>query len=224
MEKLLKYKIFETYEKTGGDPPAKKVSDKEINDKIKEIIANVLKAKQYFMLLQDTADNVYKMLENALPPNAADFLSTLMDKDDVLASVFEDILTILEEQDGITEIDELCASLKNLEQYTEGNMDNILSGKGGDIFIKNDEDEEEFEEDGDDDSKEQFIPPAPPKTITPLPASFGTGETQLKRKGAESRYIVCPDCDGTGEDQPGLECPLCNGTGKTENPNFKKKS
>ena len=69
---------------------------KEINDKIKEIIANVLKAKQYFMLLQDTADNVYKMLENALPPNAADFLSTLMDKDDVLASVFEDILTIID--------------------------------------------------------------------------------------------------------------------------------
>ena len=39
---------------------------------------------------------------------------------------------------------------------------------------------------------------------------------------SEIRYEVCPDCDGTGLDEDGLNCPTCDGHGSIEIENDKK--
>ena len=219
-----KLRTYENYEKTGSDTPKKgNISNDDMNAKIKEIVDNVLKAKQYFMMLQDTADTVYEMLEKAIPPNAEAFLTALGEKDDILTSLFEDLIGIIEEQQATTEIDEICRTLKNMYEYTEDNMDDILSGDGGEIWSDGFEEEED---DGEDDSKDQFVSPVPPViTKPPVKPVLDVPESQLKRKSGESKYIVCPDCEGSGisEENELEDCATCYGAGKVENPNLKKK-
>ncbi len=174
MEKFRKLKTFENYEKAGGDakPKTDKVSDEVINNKIKEVVANILKTKEYFMLLQDTAEHVYEMIEKQIPPNVDAFSNSLNDKDEMLGGLVDDLLDLLDNSNTLTELDEIVMVLRNIDQYTEDNMDNILKGLG--------DDDEDDDDDDDDGNGDEHI----------CPKCEGTGENK--------RGIECDACNGTG--------------------------
>lgn len=162
MEKFKKLKTFENYEKTGGEikatPKIDKVSDEVINNKIKEVVANILKTKEYFMLLQDTAEHVYKMIEKQIPSNVNAFSNSLNEKNKMLGELVDDLLDLLDNSNTLVELNEIVMVLRNIDQYTEDNMDNILKGLGDD--------------DDDDDDDDEYI----------CPKCDGTGED---KKGIE---------------------------------------
>lgn len=173
-----KIKTFENYESAGGNPPKKELSDAEINEKIKEIVSNVIKCKQYFELLQDTAEHVYTMLEKQLPPNSDAFISTLQGKDSLLSELMEALVDILDNSSTLTELDEITMNIRNLDKYTEDNMDAILSGK---MDLLDDDDDL----DGDDD--DEFVCP------------------KCKGYGEDKNGVECDACDGSGYKKETLE-------------------
>jgi hypothetical protein len=174
MEKFRKIKTFESYEKAGNLtalPANPEPSSDEINNRIKEIITNILKTKQYIMLLQDTAENVFEMLEKQIPPNKEAFVNTLYEKDQFLAELVEQVCDMLDNSNTLQELDEMVMTIKNLDQYTDDNMDDILSGNAALL----DDDYEDEDEDEDEHM---------------CPKCEGTGENE---DGVE-----CDVCDGTG--------------------------
>ena len=104
MEKL---KTFENYEKTGNPTAKPEISDEVVNNKIKEVISNILKTKEYFMLLQDTADHVYDMMKKQIPPNVEAFTNTLSEKDDMLGGLVDELIDLLDNSNTLTELDEI---------------------------------------------------------------------------------------------------------------------
>ena len=206
MRKLLKLKTFENYEKTGDSPP---ISDDEINTKIKEVISNMLKAKLYFEMLQDTVNHVYEMLEKQIPPNKVAFQNTISSKDSVLAGILEDLIEIFENQDAVTEVDEIVSILRNLDEYTADNMDNILSG----------EEEEEDDDDDEGDDGDEYVEHMKPPKVDKKANAFDDSkeqhpDSQLKRKDkSQEKTMVCPKCEGKGENDKGIECDKCAGSG-----------
>ncbi len=177
--KTFKLKTFENYEKTGPSNTKQNVpeiSEEELNSKIKDIISNVLKTKQYVEMLYDSVENVLDMVSKQIPPNAEDFIDTLYQKNDMLASLMEDLIGIVDDQEIIINLKDMVETLENIENYTEGNMDDILSGKSKD---EGDEGEELDITEEDDDEEDEFCPKCK-----------GTGEN---KDGGE-----CEECDGTG--------------------------
>jgi len=146
---MIKLRTFENFSQSPGD-----ISDEELNSKIKEVVSNIVKTRQYFMMLHESAQNVYEMIEKVFPGNQEAFMDTLHDKDDLLAGIIGDILDIIGSSEAITEVDEIVAMLNNLHEYTDGNMDNILNGKGfsGEEII----DFESWPNDLDDDPRGAF--------------------------------------------------------------------
>ena len=209
---MIKLKTFENYERTGDIPKQKPISDEEINNKIKEVISNILKAKLYFEMLQDTVTHVYDMLEKQIPPNKVAFQNTINDKDPLLAGILEDLLEIFENQEAITEVDEIVSILKNLEEYTADNMDNLLSGENDNI---DDDDEEEEDDD------EYIDIMKPPKMVFDdsmlsdelSPKSESPNSQLKKRDKSQQKMITCPKCNGKGENDKEIECDKCAGAG-----------
>ena len=56
---MIKLRTFENFSQSPGD-----ISDEELNSKIKEVVSNIVKTRQYFMMLHESAQNVYEMIEN----------------------------------------------------------------------------------------------------------------------------------------------------------------
>ncbi len=137
----------------GGDIP--KVSDEEnvINNRIKEVIDNILKVKTYFMLLQDTTEQVYEMIEEQIPGNKQAFVDTLFGKNQLLGDLLEDIIDLVENSTVLEDIMMMTDNLENLEKYTEDNMDNLLNGKKSLVGYSEEEDYEEEDEDEDEDDE-----------------------------------------------------------------------
>ena len=173
--KTFKLKTFENYEKTGASKQnVPEISEEELNSKIKDIISNVLKAKQYVEMLYDSAENVLDMIGKQIPPNAEDFIDTLYQKNDMLASLMEDLIGIINDQEIILNLKDMVETLENIKDYTEGNMDDILSGEA------KDEDDDDEGEELDITEEDEFV----------CPKCKGSGEN---KDGGE-----CEECEGTG--------------------------
>lgn len=179
-------KTYENYEKTGDSVP--KISEQEINERIKEIIENINKATHYFSLLKDTADYVYDMLSKQIPQNAEAFLSSVQDRDEVLTNLLEDLIGCLDESSALNEIDEISSTLNNIKSYTEDSIDQILAGKFKNEEEQDYEDDDYEEEDEEEDEDEENM----------CPRCRGAG---INDDGSD-----CESCDGTGfkpENKPG---------------------
>jgi len=226
MEKLLKYKTFEKIEL----PPLKAhipnqddITPEELNNKIKAIVANVLKMKIHVKLLQDTAEQVFNMVKKQIPPNVDAFLETIEEKDDMLHSLMEDLTNILDTSTALVEIDEMVMTLNNLEEYTEGNMDDILAGLASDSDDDDDDDEgDESDLLDTDEGSEEDIPDdddMPPLTSKAPKRRNDDSEDQfIKPETTVNQMKACPDCGGSGY-EPGGEshdeaCLTCKGTGE----------
>lgn len=142
------FKILKTYENY-IDRPGENVSKEQIDNRIKEIISNILKTKKYFIMLQDTTENVYDMLKKQFPPSDS-FFDILSQKNNFLSEAFLDILDILNDSFSVDEISNIVEYLEKLEEYIDGNdIEDVLSGE---INIKDDyyEEEEEYDDEGEE--------------------------------------------------------------------------
>lgn len=139
---MKKLKTYENYNSRSQD-----TQDTQVNDRIKEIVDNIVKTKHYFELLQDTTENVFNMFSHQIPANREAFTSTLYQKNDILGELIDTIIEILDNTTILSELDEVVEHLKNLETYTKDNMDNLLSGNSDENDIEEEEDDEEDDED-----------------------------------------------------------------------------
>ena len=162
---MKKLKAFENYEKTGNIE--KEPTDAEISEKIKIILNNIIKSKQYVKMLKDTTEHVFQMIYKNYPKNINSFISEIYKRDDLLAENVELIIDLLQDSTAIDEIDEIIGYIEQIEKYTNGdNMDIILNK------IKKNNDEE-IEEEEEEESNEY---------IDILKPSDKNVEDQLKRK------------------------------------------
>lgn len=152
MKNLRKLKTFDSYDRTNEAANKTAISGAEINERIKEVIDNILKARQYFMMLQDTVEHVYNILEKQIPPNKEAFIDTLQKKDQLLSDLIEDLVDTLEASTVLSEIEDINLNLKNLESYTDSNIDEILAGR---IKISNNEEEDKDDDEFEDDEEEE---------------------------------------------------------------------
>jgi hypothetical protein len=156
---MMKLKTYENYIGAGDDLPVEDTGqDQLINGRIKEIVENLLKTKQYVLLLQDTAENIYDLIKNQYPPNKDAFISSLYGKDEMLAELIDNLSEVLSQSYALDEIDEIVGLIKRIDDYTENNMDNLLAKKASieeedDYEDEVDEGEEVDIEDDDDDPR-----------------------------------------------------------------------
>jgi hypothetical protein len=154
MGKLVKYNKYVESAST--------ITPDEINERIKEIITNVIKTKYYFDMLKDSADYVFKLIHNQLPKNYNAFINEVDTRDNILSELLDDLLSTVETTSMIDDIDDIVKNLSLIEEYTKDNMDTILSGKlkhvdeyddddDDDGDINGEVDEVEYEEEEDDD-------------------------------------------------------------------------
>lgn len=176
MKNIKNIKTFENYMDSNNNINSH--DEQEINQKIKDIISNIIKTKKYFMMLQNTVEHVYNMLNNQFPSNIESFMNTVNEKDELLSEILEDLSNTIKTSMVLDEINEINEILDNIDNYTDGNLDLILTGQIKHDFENVDEDIEEEEDEEED--EDQLI--RKKKNIEPL-------TEQMKKKILKSDKI-----------------------------------
>lgn len=146
MEKL---KTFENYDNTGEDDPTRE----ELNAKIKVILNDIIKTKQYVKMLRDSTEHVFDMINKKYPKNINDFVEELSKRDDMLADMVESIHDQIDESLALDDLDEIIGYIEQIQEYTaDDNMDLILNQNSSDFK------EEDVEEEDDDEMDDDYLP------------------------------------------------------------------
>lgn len=149
MENLKTLKTYKSYLNIVNEGVKGRNDDNEFAlSKAKEIVSNILKTKQYFLLLKDTTEHVYDMIIKQFPPNSDEFITYLDDNLPDLANIVSVLDNTLFQNDAINEIEEIIEILSEIESL---NLDEYVD-ISGDI-----KDDEEFEEEDEDEEIEKDV-------------------------------------------------------------------